>query len=84
MPCEKLILSTVGRLAGGYDLVTPAMIETPDFFLKTLYMGTQEDPSIAKAGLTRVRKLADEWKSTFPEEKHAEFEEIPMSVDVFS
>jgi hypothetical protein len=28
--------------------------------------------------------LADEWKSTFSEEKHAEFEEIPVSVDVFS
>jgi hypothetical protein len=64
------------RLAGGYDLVTPAMIETPDFFLKTLYMGTQEDPNTAKAGLARVRKLADEWKSTLPEEKYAEFEEI--------
>jgi hypothetical protein len=36
-------------IGGGYDLVTPAMID-PDFFLKTLYMGTQEDPNIAKAG----------------------------------
>jgi hypothetical protein len=64
------------RLAGGYDLVSPAIIETPDFFLKTLYMGTQEDPNLAKEGEARVRKLADEWKATLPEEKHAEFEEI--------
>ena len=25
------------RLAGQYDLVTPTVMETPDFFLKTLY-----------------------------------------------
>jgi hypothetical protein len=64
------------RLAGGYDLVVPAMIETPDFFLKTLYLGTQEDPELWLKGTAKVQKLADEWKSALAEEKHAEFEEI--------
>lgn len=36
---RKVRLQYGWRLAGGYDLVSPTMIETPDFFLKTLYMG---------------------------------------------
>lgn len=64
------------RLAGGYDLVVPAMIETPDFFLKTLYMGTQEDPLMAEKAEKKVKALAEEWRNALPEDKHAEFDEI--------
>jgi pyruvate,water dikinase len=64
------------RLAGGYDLVVPAMIETPDFFLSTIYLGTQEDPDLVEKSERKVRKLADEWKSALPEDKHDAFEEI--------
>lgn len=64
------------RLAGGYDLIAPAMVETPDFFLKTLFMGTQEDPNKANLVAKKARKLADEWKSTLSAEKQDEFEEI--------
>lgn len=64
------------RLAGGYDLIVPAMIETPDFFLKTLLMGTQEDPQLAEKAEIKVRALADAWKAALPEENHEEFEEI--------
>jgi phosphohistidine swiveling domain-containing protein len=64
------------RLAGGYDLAVPALIETPDFYLKTLYMGTQEDPKMAEKTDEKVRKIADEWKAAVPEDKHEEFEEI--------
>jgi phosphohistidine swiveling domain-containing protein len=64
------------RLAGGYDLVVPALIETPDFYLKTIYLGSQEDPLLAEKSEEKVRKLADEWKAAIPEDKREEFEEI--------
>jgi rifampicin phosphotransferase len=64
------------RLAGSYDLVTPALIETPHFFLQTIFQGTQESPVAAEKSYQRVRTMADGWKSALPEEKHAEFEEI--------
>jgi rifampicin phosphotransferase len=64
------------RLAGSYDLVTPALIETPHFFLRTIYQGTQESPDAAEQANKRVRAMADAWKRALPVEKHAEFEEI--------
>jgi hypothetical protein len=45
MPREKLLLSTVRD--GGYDLVTPAMNETPDFPQVALY-GQKDHRNIAK------------------------------------
>jgi pyruvate,water dikinase len=64
------------RLAGSYDLVTPALIETPHFFLQTILQGTQESPDAAEKSNERARALADEWKNALPGDKHAEFDEI--------
>ena len=64
------------RLAGGYDLIVPCMIESPHFFLRSILQGVEEGPDAAKEASARVRKLADEWKSTLPADKHEEFEEI--------
>ena len=58
------------------DLVVPAAIETPDFFLSSIRTGLEEDPDIAEKQEKKVRELADEWKSSVPEDKHAEFEEV--------
>jgi len=63
------------RLAGGYDLVVPAMVETPEFPSKrSILVPRKTQPCKGWSG--KVRKLADEWKRTLPEEKHEEFEEI--------
>jgi phosphohistidine swiveling domain-containing protein len=64
------------RLAGSYDLTTAAVIESPAFFIKTLKTGVNEDPNKARMAETKVRKLAEDWKSALPEEKHDEFVEI--------
>jgi rifampicin phosphotransferase len=64
------------RLAGGYDLVVPTLCESPNFFLKTLLQGVEEGEYVAAEANARVQKLAEEWKSALPIEKHDEFEEI--------
>ena len=64
------------RLAGGYDIVVPALIESPDFFLKTIRHGVNQAENLADQGERKSRKIANEWKLNLPEEKHEEFEEI--------
>jgi len=64
------------RLAGGYDLVVPALVESPNFFLKTILQGVEEDEDAAEIGEERVLATVAQWKSALPSEKHAEFEEI--------
>ncbi|KAL3914264.1 MAG: hypothetical protein SGARI_000216 [Bacillariaceae sp.] len=64
------------RLAGGYDLVVPAMIETPNFFLKTILQGVEEDVDAAEASEERAEKLAAEWREELPEDKREEYDEI--------
>lgn len=63
------------RLAGGYDLVVPSLCESPHFFLRTLMQGVDEGENASADADARVKKLAEEWKSTLPSEKHEEFEE---------
>ncbi len=64
------------KLAGGYDLVVPAMIETPNFFLKTILQGVEETDDPAEESERRVLALAAKWREELPEEKRAEFDEI--------
>jgi hypothetical protein len=74
---REVVLKYGWRLAGGgYDLIAPCVIESPHFFLKSLLQGVEEGPDAAIEAEARVRKLADEWKSKLPQEKHEEFEEI--------
>ena len=73
---REVVLKYGWRLAGGYDLIVPCMIESPHFFLRTILQGVEEGPNVSAEANTRVRKLADEWKNTLPENKHEEFEEI--------
>jgi len=73
---REVVLKYGWRLAGGYDLIVPCMIESPHFFLKTILQGVEEGPDVTVEAEARVRKLADEWKSALPEDKHEEFEEI--------
>lgn len=63
----------IGR---GYDLIAPCLIESPYFFLSTILQGVKEGPDAAAEGEARARKLADEWKSKLPQDKHDAFEEI--------
>lgn len=64
------------RLAGGYDIVVPALIESPHFFLKTILQGVNGDEEMSGKSEERTRKLANEWKSAFPPEKHEDFDKI--------
>lgn len=64
------------RLAGGYDLVTPALIETPHFFLRTLLQGVSHDPKALQTSRQKVQAIVDEWRSSIPAEKQGEFDEI--------
>ena len=73
---REVVLKYGWRLAGGYDLIVPCLIESPHFFLKTLLQGVEEGPDASAEAEARARKLADEWKSSLPEDKHEEFEEI--------
>jgi len=57
-------------------LVVPALIESPNFFLKTILQGVEEDEDAAEIGEERVLATVAQWKSALPSEKHAEFEEI--------
>lgn len=63
------------RLAGGYDIVVPALIESPHFFLKTILQGVNgEDTSVN--GEEKTQKLAREWKKSLSSDKHKKFDEI--------
>jgi rifampicin phosphotransferase len=64
------------RLAGGYDLTVPAMIETPNFFLKTILQGVEEEVDFAEESEERVEKLSAEWRNALPEDKREEFDLI--------
>lgn len=63
------------RLAGGYDLCVPAMIESPSFFLKTILQGIEEDDAVEESE-NRVQALASTWREELPEEMRVEFDEI--------
>lgn len=73
---REVVLKYGWRLAGGYDLIVPCLIESPYFFLNSILQGVKEGPDAAAQGEARARELADELKSKLPEDKHEEFEEI--------
>ena len=64
------------KLAGGYDLVVEAIIENPNFFLKTILQGVEEERDLAEESEERVAALSAEWREALPPEKHDEFDEI--------
>lgn len=52
------------------------MIESPNFFLKTILQGVEEDCDAAEESEARVEKLAADWRAALPEEKKESFDEI--------
>jgi len=64
------------RLSGGYDLCVPAMIESPNFFIKTLQQGVEEDDDLMKQKEEGVVALTSEWRVSLPEDKRETFDEI--------
>ena len=64
------------RLAGGYDIVVPALIESPNFFLKTILQGVNQRDNLAANGEENANQVADNWKQAIPESRHEEFDEI--------
>ena len=73
---RQVTLSYGWRLAGGYDIVVPALIESPHFFLKTILQGVNGAEEIAEKSNEKMKKLADEWRSALPVEKREEFDRI--------
>jgi rifampicin phosphotransferase len=63
-------------LAGGYDLCVPALIESPNFFLKTILQGVEEKDDAAEESEKRVLALAAKWREELPDDKHKEFDEV--------
>jgi phosphohistidine swiveling domain-containing protein len=64
------------RLTGNYDLVTPALIESPYFFIKTIQSGLNEAPDEARKLEQRIQNKLQEWKDQLPADRHDEFDEI--------
>lgn len=52
------------------------MIECPNFFLKTILQGVEEEKDWAEESEARVESLSAEWRSALPEDKRQEFDEI--------
>jgi pyruvate,water dikinase len=53
-----------------------ALIETPNFFLKTILQGVEEEGDSLEESEDRVEELAGQWREALPEEQRAEFDEI--------
>lgn len=57
-------------------MITPALIESPSFFLQTLYQGVKIGSEAVKETEKRVQARIDEWRASVPQDKHEEFDEI--------
>lgn len=66
------------RLAGGYDLCVPAVIESPSFFIRSLLQGVEEDEDAMKKKEDSVAALTSAWRQSLPTEgnKRELFDEI--------
>lgn len=66
------------RLAGGYDLCVPAVIESPSFFLRSLLQGVEEDEEAMQEKEDSVTALTDEWRDSLPTDgnSRAVFDEV--------
>jgi pyruvate,water dikinase len=52
------------------------LIESPNFFLKTILQGAEEEVDATEESEERVEKLAAEWRDALPEDKKESFDEI--------
>lgn len=73
---RKVALHYGWRIAGGYDIVVPALIESPHFFLTTILQGVNEAEELAKKSEEKMKRLAKEWRDALPPEKREEFDHV--------
>jgi hypothetical protein len=53
-----------------------ALIESPNFFLKTILQGVEQEGDSMEESEERVENLAAEWRDALPEDKKESFDEI--------
>lgn len=73
---RQVVVEYGWTLAGGYDLVTEAVIENPNFFLKTILQGVEEEKDLAEESDKRFEASSAEWREALPEDKREEYDEI--------